>query len=122
MAKETIPAPPRTMMEVFESLPEGTGVQLIANQIVMSPAPLPRHQIVSGEIYSELQQIIKKRKLGILLFSPVDVFLDRKNAYQPDLVFISNDKMSIIKKKAIFGTPDLIIEITSVAFRNYLVL
>jgi hypothetical protein len=36
--------PPRTMMEVFESLPEGTSAQVIENNLVMSPVPLDIHQ------------------------------------------------------------------------------
>lgn len=35
-----IQATPRTILEVFESLPEGTMCQLINNNFVMSPSPL----------------------------------------------------------------------------------
>jgi hypothetical protein len=58
-------SPPKTMMEVFESLPEGTLVQLIENNIVMSPSPLDRHQALAGEIYSDLFQFVKKNDLAL---------------------------------------------------------
>ena len=39
----TIGSPPRTMMEVYEMLPEGTLAELIDNQLYMSPAPDTSH-------------------------------------------------------------------------------
>jgi len=38
--------PPRTMLEVFKGLPEGTFAQLINNQIFISPSPTNSHQKV----------------------------------------------------------------------------
>jgi len=105
--------PPRTMMEVFNSLPEGTLVQLIENNIVMSPPPLDRHQVLAGEIYSEILQFVKKNKSGAVRIAPYDVFLDRKNAFQPGICFISNDKLHLIEENGLHGAPDLVIEILS---------
>ena len=52
--------PPRTILEVWESLPEGTLCQLINNNLVMSPSPTDLHQLVSGDIFSELRSIVRK--------------------------------------------------------------
>lgn len=38
--------PPRTAMEVYEMLPEGTLAEVIDNTIYMSPAPSYQHQKV----------------------------------------------------------------------------
>ncbi|MEO7310439.1 MAG: hypothetical protein ABIX01_08585 [Chitinophagaceae bacterium] len=89
MVTETMTTPPRTMMEVFKTLPEGTMAQLIENNLVVAAAPLDRHQYIVNEIYPELALFIKKAKLGTTRVAPYDVFLDRKNAYQPDICFIS---------------------------------
>jgi Uma2 family endonuclease len=43
----------------------------------------------------------------------VDVVLDAENAVQPDLVFISRANLGIIQHRAIFGTPDLPVELVS---------
>jgi Uma2 family endonuclease len=46
--------------------------------------------------------------------SPVDVFLDNYNAYQPDIIFISNENLSIIGKDGkIHGAPDIVVEVLS---------
>ena len=42
---------PRTAMEVFSMLPEGTLCEVIDNAIYMSPAPTPNHQEVLAEIF-----------------------------------------------------------------------
>ncbi len=57
----TIPHPPKTMLEVWENLPEGTLCQLINNNLVMSPSPLDVHQVVLMDIFYELQVLIKKK-------------------------------------------------------------
>lgn len=119
MGTSTAIQPPRTMMEVFNSLPEGTMVQLIENNIVMSPAPLDRHQVMINEIYPELSIFIKRKRLGTTRVAPYDVYLDRKNAYQPDICFISNAKLGLIKKDGLHGAPDLVIEILSPGTAKY---
>jgi Uma2 family endonuclease len=115
---ETIP-PPKTMMEVFNSLPEGTLVQLIENNIVMSPAPLDRHQVIIGELFSELKAFVKNHKLGQVRIAPYDVYLDRKNAFQPDICFIANENVHLIQENGLHGIPDLVIEILSPGTARY---
>jgi Uma2 family endonuclease len=45
--------------------------------------------------------------------SPVDVVLDSHNTVQPDLVVILSANLGIIQHRAIFGTPDLLVELVS---------
>lgn len=116
---ETLAHPPRTMMEVFEALPEGTNIQLIENNLIMSPAPLDRHQVITGEIYAELLYYVKKNKFGQVRIAPYDVFLDRKNAYQPDISFVLTQHTDQIKRNGLYGVPDLIIEVLSHATAKY---
>lgn len=119
MVSDTVIQPPRTMMEVFKSLPEGTRVQLIENNLVMSPAPLFRHQVIIDLIYPKLSIFVRRKKLGIAVTANTDVYLDRKNAYQPDILFISNERMHLIKEDGLYGAPDLVIEILSPSTAKY---
>lgn len=105
--------PPRTLMEVFQQLPEGTLAQLINNQIVMSPAPSDRHQETTGEIYAALLQFVKEHNLGKVRIAPYDVYLNRRNAFQPDIIFIAAENLHRIKNNGLHGAPDLVIEILS---------
>ena len=38
-------------------------------------------------------------------------FLDNRNAFQPDIIFIANENLYKIREDGIYGAPDLIIEI-----------
>jgi Uma2 family endonuclease len=113
MTTSTSLRPPRTILEVFNSLPEGTSAQLIESNIVMSPSPLDRHAQILMEVGSTLYRHIKIKKLGAVRVAPYDVHLDDANVFQPDICFISNKNIHIIKAKGCYGSPDLVIEILS---------
>ncbi len=114
MKTETYIVPPRTTMDVFKMLPEGTRCELINSIIYITPAPLVNHQSIVGTLAGLFYAYVKKKKAGNFFISPIDVFLDRnKNAFQPDLVFVSNKNLSIIKENGIYGSPDLVIEVLS---------
>ncbi len=119
MAAETAIHPPRTMMEVFNSLPEGTSIQLIENNLIMSPAPLDRHAMLVMEFGSELHQLAKKNKWGVVRVAPYDVYLDGSNAYQPDVCFIAGNRSHLIKKNGLHGAPNLVIEVLSPGTARY---
>jgi Uma2 family endonuclease len=112
---QSLRTPPKTAMEVFKMLPEGTLAEIINGSIQMSPAPTPSHQSIVRELaYSILKYIKLNRKSDHIFFAPCDVFLDEQlNAVQPDIIFISASKASIIRDEAIHGVPDLIIEVLS---------
>ena len=107
--------PPKTMMEAFQSLPEGTLAQLINNQIDISPSPSNKHQKISIQISAQLFSYVTENKLGEVRVAPFDVFLNRKNAYQADIIFIANENLPHLKDRGFFGAPDLVIEILSPA-------
>ncbi len=111
--------PPRTMLEVFESLPEGTSAQLINNQIYMSPAPTNTHQKVLDKIYRVLGNFVEEQMLGETRPAPFDVFLNSKNVYQPDIIFIANQNLFGLKENGFHGAPDLIMEILSPASMRF---
>lgn len=119
MESTTAIHPPRTLMEVFKSLPEGTLVQLIENSLVMTPSPSDAHQKILVKISNLLFNFIEKRELGEIRVAPYDVYLDRKNAYQPDIVFIGKDRIHLIEEDGLHGPPDLVVEILSHSTAKY---
>jgi len=89
-----------------------TPCQLINGELIMSPAPTPFHQ----QILSNLNDFVKKsaRKIGgKVFFSLIDLYVDKKNVFQPDLLFLSKKNLSFITERGIEGPPDLIVEIIS---------
>ncbi|WP_164515176.1 Uma2 family endonuclease [Paenibacillus lentus] len=49
----------------------------------------------------------------MILFAPLDVHFNEANILQPDIIFIRNENLHIIKDGYIKGVPDLLIEILS---------
>ncbi len=59
-----------------------------------------------------LANYVKANKLGVVRTAPLDVHLDRRNIFQPDVLFISNDRREILRDW-VYGAPDLVVEILS---------
>ena len=61
---------------------------------------------------------MKSRTIGQIFVAPTDVVLSNLDVVQPDLVFVSSNKASIITMQNIQGPPDLLIEIISESTRK----
>ena len=110
-----IPDVPVTALDVFRLLPEGTRAEVINNVLYMSPSPFFNHQEIVTELTIQIGTGVKKNSLGTLLVAPFDVYLEEHiSAVQPDLLFISNKNMGILKDDGYaHGAPDMVIEILS---------
>lgn len=115
----TIQQPPRTIREVFDSLPEGTLAQIIENQLVMSPSPSDAHQEILNFINVSIFLHVEKHSLGKVRIAPYGVYLDEGNVFEPDLTFISNENLHKIRKNGLHGAPDLVIEVLSPSNAKY---
>jgi hypothetical protein len=105
--------PPRTVYEVWESLPEGTLCQLVNNNLVMSPSPVNAHQVVLNKINFQILCFLEVSKVGELRIAPFDVYFSKRNIFQPDIIFITNENLNKVEAKGLVGVPDLVIEILS---------
>lgn len=96
-----------------ENLQDWDLVQIINGKEIMSPSPISRHQIILSELNDIFKAFTKKKKLGKILISPLDVIFEEDiNRVQPDLIYISNENKEIIKDW-IRGVPDLLVEVVS---------
>lgn len=109
---------PKTLVDVYRLLPEGTPIQVIQNKFYMSPSPNFLHFDILDKIADVLKEEVKKQNLGRIFFAPLDVFLGTSNAIQPDIFFVSNTNNHLIKQDGIYGAPDLIVEVLSQRNRN----
>jgi Uma2 family endonuclease len=103
----------------YQNLPEGAPYQLIGGELVMTPAPSIYHQIISGRLGFQMRSFVTKQKLGLILDAPVDVCLGETETFQPDILFISKERMEIVEPARINGAPDLVVEILSPATAYY---
>jgi Uma2 family endonuclease len=113
MQTATIDRSKEWTLEEFMQLEESNlPCELINGEVFMSPAPSFTHQIVSGNLYDLLKAFARKNG-GVALFSPVDVILDRKNVFQPDLLYVAKENLGIISERGLNAAPDLAVEIIS---------
>ncbi|RMI09417.1 MAG: Uma2 family endonuclease [Calditrichaeota bacterium] len=103
----------------YARLPEGTRVQLIGGELVNTPAPNIRHQSVQAVLGNAFFNFVTERNLGKVFFAPTDVYFTEEETYQPDIIFISRERLHIIGEQKIEGAPDLVVEILSESSAYY---
>jgi len=100
--------------EDYLHLPDdGNRYEILEGELHVAPAPKTKHQIVSLNLAAILHQHVRKHKLGRVLTAPTDVVLSRTNVVQPDLIFLSNERLHLLTESNIQGAPDLIVEVLS---------
>ena len=95
--------------------------EIIDGEMMPSPAPIPAHQIIGANIFIPLTQYVRAKELGVVLFAPVDIILQRDplRTRQPDVLFIHKDKLpgtsldDLEELQLLEITPDLVIEVLS---------
>jgi Uma2 family endonuclease len=97
----------------YAAIEDDTRYELINGELIMSPAPSTFHQRANIKLAILLENFAEKHALGIILEAPTDVILDEHNTVQPDILFISKEEFSKIQENAIYGAPDLVVEIIS---------
>jgi Uma2 family endonuclease len=75
----------------------------------LSPGSL--HQRVLRDLFRILDKNVIGK--GEVFFAPMDLYINEKNVFQPDLIYLSNKNKNFISERCIEGPPDIIIEIIS---------
>jgi Uma2 family endonuclease len=88
---------------------------IVDGELGMAAAPTTVHQRCILELALKLTPMVRERRLGEVFIAPIDIIIRRDplRTRQPDLLFISNARRSIIGPQVIEGGPDLVIEILS---------
>jgi len=75
----------------------------------MSPRPIPNHNRIKNSIGKVFERYLEGKSCEY--FDDVDVYLCEMNHFAPDIAIVCNP--DIIKDNAIYGAPDLAVEILS---------
>ena len=89
--------------------------ELLSGALIRFPSSREIHQYILGRLFLRLGAFIYGRNLGKVYCSPFDVVLSDTDVVQPDLLFVSSGRESIITPENIQGAPDLVVEILSPA-------
>ncbi len=103
----------------YMATPEGTRYELLDGELIMAAAPSDKHQAVVGEFYLILQPFVRSNRMGIVRLAPYDVVLSDHDVAQPDILFVSNERLDIRTAANLQGAPDLAVEVSSPSTARY---
>ncbi len=98
----------------YEAISKGQRCELIFGEIVMMASPNDFHQLITGNIFNILKNIMKSKGNPCLVrISPYDIKLKKnysQNVLQPDVMLFCDKKM--IEKK-VNNIPSIVFEVAS---------
>ncbi len=92
---------------------DGKRHEIIEGDHYVTPAPKTKHQRVSNNLSGLLFIYLQRTRAGRVFCAPTDVVLSVMDVVQPDLLFVSAERASIVMDDNIQGAPDIVIEILS---------
>ena len=100
----------------YNALEEPVGVryELDRGELIVTPSPVPMHNIICGELHGRLNAWAKENNLGQVLYE-VDVRLGEDTVRRPDLMFFARERIKDIDldQVPVSIAPDLVIEVVS---------
>jgi Uma2 family endonuclease len=97
----------------YVQLPDDKRYELLEGELFLVPAPNLDHQRILRKLGTAVSTYVEREHLGEVFYAPCDVLLSDINVVQPDIIFVSRDRMAILTEANIQGPPDLVIEILS---------
>jgi Uma2 family endonuclease len=104
---------PITFAEFLDLDGHESHVELVDGVVEERMAVQLDHEKLLRWIDHVLTPYVEARNLGIVLGSRTAVEIHEFRGRLPDLLFVRRDRMAIVQQKAIYGAPDLILEVSS---------
>ena len=98
----------------------GVRYQLIEGELIKMAGPNDPHQVFTGRFYIQLTLQTDELGIGETRVAPYDVAIDEHNTFQPDVLFVSNERRHVFDdvNHGINGAPDVVVEVLSQSTRN----
>src|SRR6202023_2441668 len=107
----------KVTLDEYMKMPIGAQYQYIDGCLIPWPPRTIAHQIVLGNLTIPFLDYEEKNK-GICLMGPIETILDEDNSFQPDFVYITEQRREIVKDY-IYGPPDFVVEILGLQTAYY---
>lgn len=105
---------PRMTLDELDRLPDDFNrYELIAGELFVTCTLRTRHQVIVIRLADAMSPYVRRKRLGLVLIAPVDVTLEPESRVQPDVLFISRERLDLVTEEGVLGPPDLVIEILS---------
>ena len=103
--------------EDYLKLDDDQEYEVIGGKLIVVPKPRLYHQKIADDILTEIKVFLRQNSIGIA-YSNVDVVFG-KQVVSPDIIFISNERLSIATETNVQGAPDLVVEVLSPSTKKY---
>jgi Uma2 family endonuclease len=98
---------------------DGRRHELIDGEHIVTPSPNTKHQRVSYNLTLAIGSWLEEHPIGRLFYAPFDVVFSHVDVLEPDLLYMSNERMAaIVTPQNVRGAPELVIEIGSPGTRQ----
>ena len=98
---------------------DGNRYEVIDGTLYSAPAPNPRHQRVLFNLTALFAPFVTGESvMGEAFFAPIDVIFASEDVFQPDLIYISRERLHIITDRGLEAAPDLVVEVLSPSTRQ----
>ena len=103
----------------YVNLPDdGKRYEIIDGELYVNPSPNTKHQVVLRNLFRALDRHVEKNRTGEVFVAPFDVVMSPGTIVQPDILFISKERMDVLTKANVQGVPDIAIEVLSPGTRR----
>lgn len=115
-------AKPKLTYQDYLNIPGDDRYELIDGELILVGSPNRDHQIASVRFVLDLGGFVEEQGLGWVFHAPFDILLTEPDGsisvVQPDIIFVSRERESVITSANIQGAPDLLVEILSPSTRR----
>ena len=107
-----------TYEDLLETPDDRNRYEIIDGELIVSPAPRISHQRAAFNLASMLRLYVLEHRLGEVFIAPLDIKLSEHDIVEPDILFVSDSRRSIVEDAFITEAPDLVVEVLSSSSRN----
>jgi Uma2 family endonuclease len=110
---ETTEPRPWTYEEWLRLPDDGKRYEIVEGELFVTPAPDEEHQEAVGTFYFLLRSYLEAKPIGKCYVAPFDVKLAEDTVVEPDILFVSKERLDIVTRRGLTAAPDLVVEVLS---------
>jgi Uma2 family endonuclease len=92
---------------------DGKRYEIIDGELFVTPSPRTAHQKIVTRLTRFLSAFAEDENLGEVFVAPFDVVFSNFDVVEPDLLYVSNERASVVTEKNVQGSPNLVVEVLS---------